>query len=280
MPKGESQTGSVRAVRAGGKTGMMTIKETMVIKRFGSFVALDRVDLEVRSGELLALLGPSGSGKATLLRILGGLDRADGGHLNFFGEEALGLPPRERQVGFVFQHYSLFRHMTVFHNVAFGLEVRPRSERLPRAKIRERVHNLLHLVQLEPFADRYPGQLSGGQRQRVALALVLAIEPKGVVADHLHGLVGHVRDDQSRKTDPDLDQGLVLGVVDLAEDAALLAFFLVVLRIGLVFAFALPLEVLHEASHYEALLPRVARKRCTAAVNAARFCGGGVVAMT
>jgi len=143
----------------------MTIRVSGICKRFGSFVALDRVDLEIRTGELLALLGPSGSGKTTLLRILGGLERPDQGSLTFFGEAALGLTPRDRQVGFVFQHYSLFRHMTVFNNVAFGLDVLARKDRPSRAAITEKVTELLRMVQLEPLADRYPSQLSGGQRQ-------------------------------------------------------------------------------------------------------------------
>ncbi len=165
----------------------MAINISGISKRFGAFLALDKVDLHIQSGELLALLGPSGSGKTTLLRILGGLDRACGGTITFFGEAALGLTPRDRQVGFVFQHYSLFRHMTVRDNVAFGLDVRPRRDRLPRAVISERVARLLELVQLAPLADRYPAQLSGGQRQRVALARALAIEPKVLLLDEPFG---------------------------------------------------------------------------------------------
>ena len=165
----------------------MTIAISQITKRFGSFLALDAVDLRVETGELLALLGPSGSGKTTLLRILGGLDRADSGSISFFGEEALSLTPRDRQVGFVFQHYSLFRHMTVFDNVGFGLKVRPRKERLPKSDIAERVMRLLELVQLAPLAHRYPSQLSGGQRQRVALARALAIEPKVLLLDEPFG---------------------------------------------------------------------------------------------
>ena len=165
----------------------MSILISQVSKHFGSFRALDAVDLQVESGELLALLGPSGSGKTTLLRILGGLDRADSGSISFFGAEAHHLAPRDRQVGFVFQHYSLFRHMTVFDNVAFGLSVRPRKDRLPQTVISERVTRLLELVQLAPFGHRYPAQLSGGQRQRVALARALAIEPKVLLLDEPFG---------------------------------------------------------------------------------------------
>src|SRR6266852_9988063 len=146
-------------------------------KRFDGIVALDGVDLSVGNGELLALLGPSGSGKTTLLRIIAGLEQPDAGTLRIDDRDALGLPPRARHTGFVFQHYALFRHMTVFANVAFGLSVRPRSERPSRAAIAERVNELLSLVQLDGLAARYPAQLSGGQRQRVALARALAVEP-------------------------------------------------------------------------------------------------------
>lgn len=165
----------------------MAIQVSGITKQFGTYRALDSVDLEVRSGELLALLGPSGSGKTTLLRIMAGLESPDAGSLQLNGEEALGLKPRDRQVGFVFQHYALFRHMTVFDNVAFGLKVRPRAQRLPSAEIKRRVMELLELVQLGHFAERYPAQLSGGQRQRVALARALAIEPKVLLLDEPFG---------------------------------------------------------------------------------------------
>src|SRR5215510_1959113 len=158
-----------------------------VSKRFDDYLALDRVSLEVQSGELLALLGPSGSGKTTLLRIMAGLERPDSGGVRLHGEDAVGRGPRERQVGFVFQHYALFRHMSVFDNVAFGLSVRPRSVRPSKAEIAERVHRLLSLVQLDWVGDRYPSQLSGGQRQRVALARALAIEPKVLLLDEPFG---------------------------------------------------------------------------------------------
>ncbi|PWC31075.1 sulfate ABC transporter ATP-binding protein [Azospirillum sp. TSO35-2] len=165
----------------------MAIQVSGITKRFGEFTALDAVDLEVKSGELLALLGPSGSGKTTLLRIMAGLEGPDAGSLHLNGEEALGLKPRDRQVGFVFQHYALFRHMTVFDNVAFGLKVRPRGQRPGAAEMRRRVTELLELVQLAPFGSRYPAQLSGGQRQRVALARALAIEPKVLLLDEPFG---------------------------------------------------------------------------------------------
>jgi len=158
-----------------------------VSKRFGAHLALDNVDLDVQRGELLALLGPSGSGKTTLLRIIAGLEAADCGLVLFGGEDTQLRHVRERRVGFVFQHYALFRHMTVFENVAFGLRVRPRPQRLPRAEIAARVRKLLELVQLGWLADRYPSQLSGGQRQRVALARALAIEPRVMLLDEPFG---------------------------------------------------------------------------------------------
>jgi putrescine transport system ATP-binding protein len=161
----------------------MTIEVSNISKRFGSYVALDRVNLEVRSGELLALLGPSGSGKTTLLRIMAGLEYPDSGGLRLFGNDALDRSPRDREVGFVFQHYSLFRHMTVADNVGFGLDVRPRGVRLSKREIRARVMQLLEMVQLSWVADRYPSQLSGGQRQRVALARSLVKRPKLLLLD-------------------------------------------------------------------------------------------------
>ncbi|WP_369726455.1 MULTISPECIES: sulfate/molybdate ABC transporter ATP-binding protein [unclassified Bradyrhizobium] len=165
----------------------MTIEVRNLVKKFGSFKALDGVDLKVDNGELLALLGPSGSGKTTLLRIIAGLDWPDSGEVAFNGEDALAQGARERHVGFVFQHYALFRHMTVFENVAFGLRVQPRAIRKDEATIRARVKELLDLVQLDWLADRYPSQLSGGQRQRIALARALAIEPRILLLDEPFG---------------------------------------------------------------------------------------------
>jgi sulfate/thiosulfate transport system ATP-binding protein len=165
----------------------MKIEVRNISKRFGSFVALRGVDLEIASGELLALLGPSGSGKTTLLRIIAGLDYPDSGEVYFDGANAMHLDPRKRHVGFVFQHYALFRHMTVFDNVAFGLRVRSRKERKPEAEISKRVGRLLEFVQIEGLAHRYPDQLSGGQRQRVALARALAIEPNVLLLDEPFG---------------------------------------------------------------------------------------------
>lgn len=165
----------------------MKISVLDVSKRYGEFTALDRVNLEVQSGELLALLGPSGSGKTTLLRIVAGLEWPDAGEVRFDGEDTLGRSAGERQVGFVFQHYALFRHMTVFENVAFGLRARPRRYRPSESDIHRRVLGLLDLVQLRWLADRYPSQLSGGQRQRIALARALAIEPQVLLLDEPFG---------------------------------------------------------------------------------------------
>jgi sulfate/thiosulfate transport system ATP-binding protein len=165
----------------------MSLEIEKVTKSFGSFKALDNVSMTINDGEFLALLGPSGSGKTTLLRILAGLDFPDFGVIRFDGDDFVGQNVRERHAGFVFQHYALFRHMTVAQNVAFGLRVRPKATRPPKAKIRARVDELLELVQLENHGGRYPSQLSGGQRQRVALARALAIEPKLLLLDEPFG---------------------------------------------------------------------------------------------
>jgi sulfate transport system ATP-binding protein len=177
----------------------MGIRIDNVCKRFGDFVALDHVNLTIAPGELVALLGPSGSGKTTLLRVIAGLETPDEGRIWFDSEDATSKDVRERAVGFVFQHYALFRHMTVFENVAFGLRVKPRKERPSEAMIREKVHGLLNLVQLDWLGDRYPHQLSGGQRQRIALARALAIEPKVLLLDEPFGaLDAKVRKDLRR----------------------------------------------------------------------------------
>jgi sulfate transport system ATP-binding protein len=165
----------------------MSIEVRNLRKTFGDFTALDNVSLDVPGGELVALLGPSGSGKTTLLRIIAGLEPADRGTIHFHGEDATGQPVRERQVGFVFQHYALFRHMSVFENIAFGLRVRPRRVRPSESEIRDTVMGLLRLVQLEVLADRRPSELSGGQRQRVALARALAVKPKVLLLDEPFG---------------------------------------------------------------------------------------------
>jgi sulfate transport system ATP-binding protein len=156
-------------------------------KAFGKTVVCDHVDLDIESGELVALLGPSGSGKTTLLRIIAGLEVPDAGTVRFHGEDATFADVRDRNVGFVFQHYALFSHMSVFENVAFGLRVKPRAERPPESEIRRKVMELLKLVQLDWVAERFPHQLSGGQRQRIALARALAVEPKVLLLDEPFG---------------------------------------------------------------------------------------------
>lgn len=170
----------------------MGIAVQSLSKRFGTYQAVDQVSFEIPSGQLVALLGPSGSGKSTILRIIAGLESADEGTVELTGEDATNLPVQRRGVGFVFQHYALFRHMTVRQNVAFGLEV----QKLPKAEARERVDELLGLVQLSSHAERYPSQLSGGQRQRVALARALAPRPKVLLLDEPFGaLDSKVRDE-------------------------------------------------------------------------------------
>lgn len=165
----------------------MSIKVSNVSKQFGRFEVLEGVSLDVQEGEFVALLGPSGSGKTTLLRIIAGLEIADSGEVLLKGENTAEKTPRERKIGFVFQHYSLFRHMTVFENVAFGLRVRHRKDSFNEEEIYKRVVELLRLVQLKGLEYRYPSQLSGGQRQRVALARVLAVEPQVMLLDEPFG---------------------------------------------------------------------------------------------
>lgn len=165
----------------------MSIQVKNIEKHFGAFHALNNISLDFPDGQLVALLGPSGCGKTTLLRIIAGLESADGGQVILEGEDSTNVHVRERQVGFVFQHYALFRHMTVFDNIAFGLRVRPRATRPNESEIKKRVMRLLDLVQLGFLADRYPAQLSGGQRQRIALARALAVEPRVLLLDEPFG---------------------------------------------------------------------------------------------
>ncbi len=188
---------------------------------FGSLKALDDVSLQVNTGELTALLGPSGCGKTTLLRIIAGLESADAGCILIAGQDMTGVPVQQRQVGFVFQNYALFRHMSVFDNIAFGLRARPRARRPSAAAVRERVMHLLDLVQLQGLADRFPSQLSGGQRQRVALARALAIEPRILLLDEPFGaLDAHVRKELRRwlrKLHGELDITTIFVTHDQAE---------------------------------------------------------------
>ncbi|WOB07862.1 sulfate ABC transporter ATP-binding protein [Piscinibacter gummiphilus] len=165
----------------------MSIEIRNLNKAFGNTVVCDNINLDIPSGELVALLGPSGSGKTSLLRIIAGLERPDSGTVSFHGADATYDDVRDRNVGFVFQHYALFGHMSIFENVAFGLRVRPKATRPSESKIREKVMELLKLVQLDWLADRYPHQLSGGQRQRIALARALAVEPKVLLLDEPFG---------------------------------------------------------------------------------------------
>jgi sulfate transport system ATP-binding protein len=165
----------------------MSLVVDSITKQFGRFAALNGVSFTAPQGGFISLLGPSGSGKTTLLRILGGLEFADGGNVRFADLNWLDMPARTRNAGFVFQHYALFRHMTVAQNIAFGLQVRPRRRRPSRADIRSRVTELLQLVQLPGLESRYPSQLSGGQRQRVALARALAIDPRMLLLDEPFG---------------------------------------------------------------------------------------------
>lgn len=165
----------------------MSISVNHLSKHFGAFTALDNINLDIPEGELVALLGPSGCGKTTLLRIIAGLEQADQGDVFLKGDKVTDQPVKNRQIGFVFQHYALFRHMTVFDNVAFGLKVKPRRNRLSDADITKKVHALLELVQLDWLHDRYPDQLSGGQRQRIALARALAVEPSVLLLDEPFG---------------------------------------------------------------------------------------------
>src|ERR1700730_10684873 len=165
----------------------MSIEVQNIRKRFGTYEALQDVSLKIEKGELVALLGPSGSGKTTLLRIIAGLETPDSGTIRLNEEDATQFTARDRQVGFVFQHYALFRHLTVFEKIAFGLRVRPRPSRPPESEIRDRVRKLLELIQLNWLSDRHPNQLSGGQRQRVALARALAVEPRVLLLDEPFG---------------------------------------------------------------------------------------------
>jgi sulfate transport system ATP-binding protein len=226
----------------------MSIEVRGITKTFGDFTALQDVTLQVPGGELVALLGPSGSGKTTLLRVIAGLETPDCGQVLFEGQDATQSSVRERGVGFVFQHYALFRHMTVFQNVAFGLRVRPRRTRPGKAEIHERVQRLLSLVQIERMADRLPSELSGGQRQRVALARALAVEPKILLLDEPFGaLDAKVRKELRRWLRRLHDEIHVTSVFVThdQEEALEVADRIVVMREGHVEQFGTPEEVYH-----------------------------------
>ncbi len=228
----------------------MSIEAQHITKTFGRFRALCDVSLTVPNGELVAVLGPSGSGKTTLLRIIAGLERPDGGSgaILFHEEDVAGRSVGERQVGFVFQHYALFRHMTVFENVAFGLRVRPRSSRPSRKAIQERVQQLLQLVQMEGLSRRYPSQLSGGQRQRVALARALAVEPRVLLLDEPFGaLDARVRQELRRWLRRLHDEIHLTSVfVTHDQDEALeVADRVVVMNQGVIEQFGTPDEIFH-----------------------------------
>ncbi len=230
----------------------MSIEISHLTKRFGGFTALDDVNLHVRTGELMALLGLSGSGKTTLLRIIAGLDHPDCGSVHFDGEDAANIGVRNRKVGFVFQHYALFRHMTVFDNVAFGLRVRPRRFRPPAGEIARRVHQLLQLVQLDPLATRYPSQLSGGQRQRVALARALAVEPKVLLLDEPFGALDAKVRQELRRWLKRLHEELRITSVFVThdqEEALELADRVVVMNAGRIEQTGTPEEVYHQPAN-------------------------------
>jgi sulfate transport system ATP-binding protein len=232
----------------------MSIDIRNVSKKFGNFAALRDVTFEVRSGELVALLGPSGCGKTTLLRIVAGLESPDAGSVLFDGEDATARRAGERRVGFVFQHYALFRHMTVFENVAFGLRVRPRAHRPPADVISAKVTDLLKLVQLDYLGDRYPSQLSGGQRQRVALARALAVEPRVLLLDEPFGALDAKVRQELRRWLRQLHEEIKLTSVFVThdqEEALELADRIVIMNEGRVEQDASPAEVFdHPASPF------------------------------
>jgi sulfate transport system ATP-binding protein len=219
-----------------------TIEIKNIFRQFGKHTVLNDVNLSVQPGELLALLGPSGSGKTTLLRLIAGLDFPDAGIIKFDKDDALGRKPKERGVGFVFQHYALFRHMTVFENIAFALRVR----RTPKAEVTDRVNALLKLIQLETLAGRYPAQLSGGQRQRVALARALAIQPRVLLLDEPFGALDAVVRRDLRRWLRDLHEEMnitTLFVTHDQEEAFELADRVVIMNGGKIFQEGTPIDI-------------------------------------
>jgi sulfate transport system ATP-binding protein len=254
----------------------MTIEVRRLTRRFDTFTALSEVSLRVEPGKLVALLGPSGSGKTTLLRCIAGLDFPTSGQVLFDDEDASFRHVGARGVGFVFQHYALFRHMTVFENVAFGLRVKPRADRPSEREIRQRVNELLELVQLKGFAQRYPSQLSGGQRQRVALARALAIEPRVLLLDEPFGALDAKVRKELRRWLRQLHEEMGLTSIFVThdqEEALELADEVVVMRAGGIEQVGRPDEIYdHPATPfvYE-FLGEVNRLPCTVARGRARL---------
>jgi sulfate transport system ATP-binding protein len=256
----------------------MAIELRNISKTFGAFAALAEVGIRVETGEFLALLGPSGSGKTTLLRIIAGLELPDSGSLEIDGTDVLGHDARRRRIGFVFQHYALFRHMTIAENIAFGLRVRPRDLRPSRAEITRRVHELLSLVQLEGYATRMPSQLSGGQRQRVALARALAIEPSVLLLDEPFGALDAKVRSELRRWLRRLHEAMNITSVFVThdqEEALELADRVVVMNRGRVEQIGSPTNVYDQPTTpfvYE-FLGRVNRFDCVVTGGVARFAG-------
>ncbi len=226
----------------------MSIEVKNISKAYGNYPALHNTNLKIETGELVALLGPSGSGKTTLLRIIAGLEETDSGSILFHGEDTTFQPVGKRQVGFVFQHYALFRHMTIFDNIAFGLQVKNRKERPGKQQISERVHELLKLVQLEGLENRYPSQLSGGQRQRVALARALAVEPKVLLLDEPFGALDAKVRQELRRWLRQLHEKLHITTVFVThdqEEALEMADRVVIMNQGQIEQVGTPEEVYH-----------------------------------
>jgi sulfate/thiosulfate transport system ATP-binding protein len=227
----------------------MKIETKQLTRTFGDYLALDDVSLKIEEGELVALLGPSGSGKTTLLRVIAGLDFPDYGSVLFDDRDATWLKIQQRRVGFVFQNYALFRHMTIYKNIAFGLEVARGKGRLRPALIRERVFELLRLVQLVGFENRLPGQLSGGQRQRIALARALAIEPRILLLDEPFGALDAMVRKELRNWVKQLQQQLKITTLFVTHDqdeAIELADRIVVMNAGRIEQIGTPSEVCEE----------------------------------
>jgi len=224
----------------------MTITIDNIARRFGQYAALDGVSLDLPEGEFVALLGPSGSGKTTLLRIIAGLEYAEQGTISFGGEDVTDMPVQNRGIGFVFQQYALFRHMTVAKNIAFGLDVLPRRARPPKAEIAARIDELLELVQLPGLGGRYPSQLSGGQRQRVALARALARNPRILLLDEPFGALDAKVRRELRKALRQIHDRLGITSIFVThdrEEAFALADRVAILNLGKIEQFATPAEI-------------------------------------